>query len=514
MSNLPRLANQPVVVGAGLAGLMTALHMAPCPVIVMSPAPLGFEASSAWAQGGVAASVGPDDEAALHVADTLAAGDGLCEEAAASRILGAASLAIESLVAIGARFDRDAAGVLKLGLEAAHGRRRIVHAEGDATGREIMRAVIAAVRACPSITVLEGVAGRRILTHAGRVTGVLAARLSDDGGAIPVLLPTSRVIIATGGIGGLFAQSTNPAGCFGMGLAMAARAGARLSDLEFVQFHPTALDAPGTPVALVSEAVRGEGARLIDETGRRFMADVPGAELAPRDVVARAIWAEHQAGHQVYLDTRGLIPAGFATRFPTITEACHAHGIDPDREPIPVRTVEHYFMGGIEVDADGRSSVDGLWACGEAARTGLHGANRLASNSLLEAMVCARSVAASVVATPARAVRPARPALPPVPEPMPLRVIVSDALGVLRDRAGLLAGIEALLPLARGDSAQSDPALVALMIAVAALERTESRGGHYRTDWPKPDAAQARSHARTLAEALRIAERALAREPA
>jgi L-aspartate oxidase len=206
-----------------------------------------------------------------------------------------------------------------------------------------------------------------------------------------------------------------------------------------------------------------------------------------------------------------LITAGFATRFPTIAKACHAHGIDPDREPIPVRAVEHYSMGGIEVDAHGRSSVEGLWACGEAARTGLHGANRLASNSLLEAMVCARAVAASVAATPARSVRPAPSALPPASNPEPLRAIVSDALGVLRDRAGLLAGIEALLPLARGDGPRSDPALIALMIAVAALERAESRGGHYRTDHPKPDAAQAHSRARSLAEALAIAERAVAR---
>ena len=510
MSSLPRLSNQPVIVGAGLAGLMTALHLAPCPVIVLSPAPLGFEASSAWAQGGVAASVGPDDAADLHVADTLAAGDGLCDPVAAHRILAEAPAAIANLVAIGARFDRDAAGALKLGLEAAHGRRRIVHAEGDATGREIMRAVVAAVRACPSITVLEGVAARRIITSDGRVTGVLAA--GEGLSETPLVLPTSRVVIATGGIGGLFEQSTNPSGCFGMGLALAARAGAVLSDLEFVQFHPTALDAPGTPVALVSEAVRGEGATLVDETGRRFMRDVPGQELAPRDVVARAIWAEHQAGHQVYLETRGLIAAGFATRFPTISAACHAHGIDPDREPIPVRTVEHYHMGGITVDEHGRSSVEGLWACGEAARTGLHGANRLASNSLLEAMVCARTVAADVAARPARRGRAVVvPVLPAAPDPRPLRAIVSATIGVLRDRAGLIAGIEALLPLARDGGPHSDPALVALMIAVAALDRRESRGGHFRIDWEETDPWQARSRALTLADAMHMADYATTR---
>ncbi len=510
MSALPRLSNQPVIIGAGLAGLMTALHMAPCPVVVVSPAPLGREASSAWAQGGVAASVGPDDMAALHVADTLAAGDGLCDPEAARRILAEAPDAIANLVAIGARFDRDAAGALKLGLEAAHSRRRIVHAEGDATGREIMRAVIAAVRACPSITVLENVDARRLLTEDGSVVGVLAAR-----GDMPIVLPTSRVIVATGGIGGLFLQSTNPAGSIGMGIALAARAGAVLMDLEFVQFHPTALDAPGTPVALVSEAVRGEGAKLVDETGRRFMEDVPGQDLAPRDVVARAIWAEHRAGHQVYLETRGLVPAGFGTRFPTITAACHAHGIDPDREPIPVRTVEHYHMGGIAVDAEGRSSVTGLWACGEAARTGLHGANRLASNSLLEAMVCARAVAASVVSTAPRAVRTiTTPALPAKPEAAPIRVTVSEAVGVLRDRAGILAGIEALLPLVKADGPQSDPAIVALLIAVAALNRRESRGGHFRTDWVETDPWQARSRALTLRDALRMAEYATSRVPA
>ncbi len=502
-----RFAEAPVIVGAGLAGLMTALHMAPCPVTVLSPAPLGFEASSAWAQGGVAASVGPDDEAPLHLADTLAAGAGLCDIGAARRILDEAPRAIADLVAMGTRFDRDGSGALKLGLEAAHGRRRIVHAEGDATGREIMRAVIAAVRVCRSIEVMEGVDARRLLVREGRIVGVLAAR-----GDQAIHLPTSRVVIATGGIGGLFAQSTNPAGCFGSGLALAARAGAVLSDLEFVQFHPTALDAPGTPVALVSEAVRGEGAPLVDETGRRFMADVPGRELAPRDVVARAIWAEHQAGHQVYLDTRGLFPGGFAGRFPTIAAACHGHGIDPDREPIPVRTVEHYHMGGIAVDGDGRSSVEGLWACGEAARTGLHGANRLASNSLLEAMVCARAVAASVAAAPWRPVGAHSPVeLPPKPDPTPLRATVSETVGVLRDRTRLLAGLEILLPLARSGGLLGDPALVATMIAVAALDRRESRGGHYRTDWEASDPWQAKSRSLTMADALRMADHFTAR---
>ena len=490
-----------VIIGGGLAGLMTALNLAPRQVVVLSPTPLGTEASSVWAQGGVAASVGTDDDCGLHLADTLAAGDGLCDPAAARAILAAAPEAIDTLVAIGARFDRDAAGALALGLEAAHGRRRIVHASGDSTGREIMRAVVAAVRACPSITVLEDVEARRLLTQDGAVTGVLAAH-----GDAPITIATRQVVMASGGIGGLFTRSTNPARCFGQGLAMAARAGAALTDIEFVQFHPTALDTPGTPVGLVSEAVRGEGATLVDETGRRFMVGVPGAELAARDVVARAIWSELAAGHQTYLDARDRLSGGFARHFPTVAALCHAHGIDPDREPIPVRPAAHYHMGGIAVDAEGRSTLDGLWACGEVARTGLHGANRLASNSLLEAVVCARTVARSLEAMTMRPVSTPREVVLPVrQDPSTIRASVTDAVGVLRDRRGLQAGIATFLPLAKGTSAMADPALVAVMIAVAALERRESRGGHYRTDWPRREAT-ATSRAWTMRDALREAE--------
>jgi L-aspartate oxidase len=505
VSRAAALAGQPVVIGGGLAGLMTALYLAPRPVVVLSALPLGTEASSVWAQGGVAASVGPGDDPGQHLADTLKAGDGLCDPVAARKILDAAPDAIAKLVAIGACFDRDAAGVLQLGLEAAHGRRRIVHAAGDSTGREIMRAVTAAVRACPNITVLDGVEARRLLTKDGRITGVLAVQ-----GEMPFVLATGQAVMATGGIGGLFSRSTNPAGCFGQGLAMAAEAGAALADLEFVQFHPTVLDMPGTPAGLVSEAVRGEGAKLVDETGRRFMADVPGGELAPRDVVARAIWAELAAGHQTYLDARGIVPGGFASHFPGVAALCHAQGIDPDREPIPVRPAQHYHMGGIAVDIAGRSSVEGLWACGEVARTGLHGANRLASNSLLEAVVCARAVAESIAGTAAgsitnaRAVASAHVALPAAPDPSAVRHIVTNAAGVLRDRQGLLAGLRALLPLALGNGPASGPALTGLMIVTAALERRESRGAHCRTDWPTHDAS-AKSRSFTLAEVWNLA---------
>ncbi|HEY0185121.1 MAG TPA: L-aspartate oxidase [Rhodopila sp.] len=474
----------PVIVGGGIAGLMTALCLAPMPVVVIAKAPLQTEASSAWAQGGIAAAVGADDDPALHLADTLAAGDGLCDETVALRITAAGPAAIETLLRYGAAFDRDPGGALRLGLEAAHSRRRIVHATGDGSGREIMRALAAAVRQTPSITVLEGLEVRRLMLEDGGVSGVLAAS-----GSGAVLLPTSRVVLATGGAGGLYLHTTNPRGSFGQGLALAARAGAALVDMEFVQFHPTALDVGGHPLTLVSEAVRGEGATLIDESGTRFMRDVPGAELAPRDVVARAVWRHLGDGHRVFLDASAALGSGFARHFPAIAAACAASGIDPATQPIPVRPAAHYHMGGIAVDAQGRSAVPGLWACGEVAGTGLHGANRLASNSLLEAVAGAGWVAESLAGAPSGRDRPQMvPGVPAAADPEPVRPILSHAGGVLRERGPLAAAIASLLPLADSTRAASDPALVAMLIAVAALQREESRGGHFRSDFPQSDA--------------------------
>ena len=478
----PPVTTPPVIIGAGLAGLMTALRLAPTPCIVLSKAPLGTEASTAWAQGGVAASLGADDTPSLHLADTLAAGDGLCDPRAAQAIVNAGPAAIAALERLGVQFDRDPSGAIALGQEAAHGRRRIAHAAGDATGQEIHRALIAAVRATPSITVLEHYDARRLIVIEGSIAGVLA--VGPDG---PVTLATSRVVIATGGAGGLYTHTTNPAGSFGQGLALAARAGALLRDMEFVQFHPTALAGDTDPLRLISEAVRGEGATLIDEQGHRFMATIPGAELAPRDVVARAIWHHRAAGHDVYLDARTALGPRFATRFPAIDALCHEHGIDPATMPIPVRPAAHYHMGGIAVDAHGRATLPGLWACGEAACTGMHGANRLASNSLLEAAVCAGWVASDVRDAPSTAAPCAWTGpIPPAADATTVRPIVSRGAGVLRDADGLSAAIAALRPLARSSGPAADPALVGLLIAEAALRRRESRGAHSRTDFPDP----------------------------
>jgi len=474
------LAGQPIIIGAGLAGLMTALHVSPEPVIVLAKAPLASASASAWAQGGIAAAFGRDDSATLHASDTITCGDGLCNPHVVERITCVARSAVEDLVRHGVVFDRNADGEFKLGLEAAHSRRRIVHALGDGTGREILRALTEAVRQTPSITVLEDVEARRLFVEGGKLVGVLA--LARRG---PLLLPSSRVIIATGGIGGLYCATTNPLGSIGQGLALAARVGAALIDMEFVQFHPTALDVGIDPMPLVSEAVRGEGAVLIDDTGERFMAREARAELQPRNIVARAVWRHLSQGHRVFLDARAALGADFAARFPGIAAACRTADIDPSTTPIPVRPGAHYHMGGIAVDDQGRTSVDGLWACGEAAATGLHGANRLASNSLLEAAVCAHWVAKSVSGTTAQ--REGK--LPPVAVPQtadagPVREIMARYVGVLRDRAGLRGAIEALRPIAFSTGAAADAATVGLMIATAALLREESRGGHFRTDFP------------------------------
>jgi L-aspartate oxidase len=474
----------PVIIGGGLAGLMTALALAPQPVLLLTGAPLGLQSSSVLAQGGIAASIGADDDASLHLKDTRVAGDGLCDEAVAAAILAAAPAAIEQLVRLGVVFDRDASDNIALGLEAAHSRHRIVHAGGDATGRDIIRALARKARETPSITVIEATTAQRLMVEDNAVTGVLGHT-----GRGPVLFATDRVIIATGGIGGLFLHGTNPAGSFGQGLALAARAGAVMADLEFIQFHPTALDSGSFPLKLISEAVRGEGAVIIDENGDRFMADVPGAELAPRDIVARAVWRHMAAGHRVFLDARNVRGLDFARRFPAITALCREAGIDPVTQAIPVRPAAHYHMGGISVDRAGRTSIHGLWACGEAANTGLHGANRLASNSLLEAAVCggwvAKDVLEDIAATSSIRRRDLTLADGEIDsDPTSVRPILSRAAGVLRNGEGLRAAARALYPLAVSRQPASDPAIVGLMIAIAALRRQESRGAHARTDFP------------------------------
>ncbi|MDD2794441.1 L-aspartate oxidase [Acidocella sp.] len=466
----------PVIIGGGAAGLMAALCLAPRPVVLLCGGTLGFETASGWAQGGVAAAVGPDDDFAMHTQDTLSAGAGLCDAAVVRRIIEAGPWAIDFLTRRGADFGRHANGTLALGLEAAHSRRRIVHAK-DATGAEVMRVLINAVRAAEHITIHEHTLVTELAVRGNRVCAVHAA---TPAGALSIA--TTCAVIATGGAGGLFAHTTNPLGATGTGLALAARAGADLRDMEFVQFHPTALSCGLDPMPLVSEAVRGEGAVFIDNAGTRFM---NGLDLAARDIVARAVAAKYAANDSVFLDARRVPPK----KFPGIFTTCRAQGIDPATQPIPVRPAAHYHMGGIAVNADCESSVTGLFACGEAAATGLHGANRLASNSLLEAMVTGRIVAQAVSGRTAEATDAPLPARQASRQAPVVREICSQSLGIYRNAPELEAAVARLRPLA----AQSDAALVALLMAQSALRRRESRGAHTRADFPHTDPAQATS---------------------
>ncbi|MFE1600116.1 L-aspartate oxidase [Methylobacterium sp. ID0610] len=486
-----------LVVGAGIAGLATALRLAPLPVTLITSAPLGEGTATAWAQGGIAAALGADDGPALHAADTLAAGAGLTDPEVAQRVATSAPGLVGWLSDLGLAFDRGADGGLALGLEAAHGRRRIVKAGGDATGHAVLATLARAAAACPSIAVVIGRATALAQDAAGRVAGL---RASFGGESID--LPARAVVLATGGLGGLYRATTNPAGAVGSGLALAAGIGAVLRDVEFVQFHPTAIAAGGDgPLPLATEALRGEGAVLVDAAGERVMAGIAGAELAPRDVVARAIFGRTRRGEAVFLDARRL---DVARRFPTVDALCRAAGIDPATTPIPVRPAAHYHMGGIRVDGRGRSSIPGLWACGEVASTGLHGANRLASNSLVEAMAFADFVAADIRNA---ALRPGRitpaPAPPPAPPALPeIRRIMEAEVGLVRHEEGLTRAVGRLAALA---AAGSPEACVGLLVATAALERRESRGAHWREDHPGQRAP--RSTEITLAQALHRAAR-------
>lgn len=510
-----------VVVGAGLGALYAALNLAPHPVLMISPERLGGGASSAWAQGGVAAAMGLSDSAESHAADTVRAGAGIVDPAVAASVTAEAREHILSLTALGTPFDRLPDGGYVLSREAAHGMARVVRVGGDQAGARIMRALVAQVRATPSIQVLEGVAATGLRTGDGRVIGVGVQRLSG-GGSAPCLIRGAACLLAGGGSGGLYALTTNPARIRGEVIGMAARAGAVIADAEFVQFHPTAIDCGEDPTPLATEALRGEGALLVNRLGERFMVPLhPDAELAPRDVVARAIFAQAQAGLRPMLDTRAALGDRILTGFPAVAEACARAGIDPLREPIPVAAAAHYHMGGIETDAEGRASLAGLWVCGEAGSTGLHGANRLASNGLLEALVfarrCARGIRAGLGTAPAEAGPVALPDLPAGALPDPalvarLRRVMTADVGVIREAAGLrraLAGIAAVEAAQPGCAALRNMTATATLIAAAALMREESRGAHYRADFPAPAEGAGRRSRMTLAQALEIRARTL-----
>lgn len=500
------------IVGGGLAGLFCALKLSPRPVTVISAAPLGEGASSAWAQGGIAAAVAEGDSAEAHAADTIEVGGGIVDEDIALGLAREAGARIHDLLRYGVPFDRDLEGRLAVGREAAHSARRIVHVQGDMAGKAIIAALIDAVRKTPSIRVIEGYSAEALLTDGDAVTG-LQLRKANDVTAMPVLLASRAIVLATGGIGHLYAVTTNPAEASGQGLAIAARAGAVIADPEFVQFHPTALNVGRDPAPLATEALRGEGATLINGRGERFMlARDPLAELAPRDIVARGVFAEIAAGRGAYLDATKALGAKFATKFPTVYASCMAAGFDPATQPIPIAPAAHYHMGGIAVDRHGRTSLKGLWAGGEVSSTGAHGANRLASNSLLEAVVFAARIAEDIggntFAAPARLQASAKPsgAMPPHTGAN-LRAMMSSHVGVVRHGDQLLEAVQAFAAIEQntGNITLRNMATTALIVAASAWSRRESRGAHFRSDAPAEDPAQRNRTMTTLNEARSIA---------
>lgn len=516
-----------VVVGSGVAGLTTALRCAAAGLdtVVVTKARLD-DGSTRWAQGGIAAALGEGDTPEQHLDDTLVAGAGLCDEEAVRTLVTEGPDAVRRLITTGAHFDTTDSGDIALTREGGHHRRRIAHAGGDATGAEISRALVGAVREA-ALHTIENALVLDLLTDAeGRTAGV-SLHVMGEGqhdGVGAVRAPS--VVLATGGMGQVFSATTNPPVSTGDGVALALRAGAEVSDLEFVQFHPTVLflgaDSEGQQ-PLVSEAVRGEGAHLVDGDGVRFMLGQHElAELAPRDIVAKAItrrMIEHGAEH-MYLDARHFGARMWEQRFPTILAACRSHGIDPVTEPVPVAPAAHYASGGVRTDLRGRTTVPGLYACGEVACTGVHGANRLASNSLLEGLVFAERIAADIAG--ARPPRTEPAGSPDAGDPAPLlapeaRTAIQRAMtrgaGVLRSADSLAAAAEELEALHRDASAEAEGPggakavvpgvdawevtnllLVSRVLVAAAREREETRGCHWREDRPDRDDAHGRRH--------------------
>ncbi|HEY0939716.1 MAG TPA: L-aspartate oxidase [Steroidobacter sp.] len=479
-----------LIIGAGMAGLVTALNASERRVCVLAPAAFeGAETASDLAQGGIAAALGEEDSPALHLTDTLRAGSHHNLSAAAWYVCREAPAAVHYLAALGVPFSQEA-GEWSLHKEAAHSRARVLHVGGDATGAAIMNILRERVVAAPHIEVLSDARAIALLRDPIGVCGVAAVTAK----AQPLVVRARDVVIATGGIGGLYSRSTNPPEACGDGPAMALSAGARCDDLEFVQFHPTALDVDAAPLPLMTEALRGAGAQLIDDLGDRFVSKVhPLGELAPRDVVARAIFDAQARGRRVWLDATRLPGMKVSDAFRSVYRICRAYGIDADRAPIPVTPATHYHMGGIAVDLDGRTTLPRLWAVGEAACTGLHGANRLASNSLLEAVVLGRRLGQALnIELPEAQHREVQPVgigwdtTADWAAPRELREIMWRRMGLVRNARGIAEGLSLVTRLREQTpltaTLRRSRLLLAEQMMLAAARRLTSCGAHYRSD--------------------------------
>lgn len=507
--------NEVVIIGAGLAGLYTALKLAPAKVLVIAAKSLGSGASSLWAQGGIAAAIGEGDTPEAHTRDTIKAGGGLVDPEVAELVTADAKERIYDLLNYGVPFDKDLEGKLALAREAAHRANRIVHVEGDRAGSAIMSILIETVKNTPSIRILEGVEVHRLEATGNTKTAAHLWPSRAKGFGPGFRLKADHIVLATGGAGHLYALTTNPEMARGEGLAMAARIGAGIMDAEFVQFHPTAIDIGKDPAPLATEALRGEGAQLINKDGTRFMpAYHKDAELGPRDTVARAVYRERQAGRGAFLDCTGPMAERIEAHYPTVLKHCRYAGIDPATTPIPVAPAAHFHMGGVKTDLDGQTSVKNLWACGEVAATGLHGANRLASNSLLEVLVFGNRIALAVKtllkSQQQEAQQKAAPALTtqlieqhnkasPQPLSAPLntlRNLMFSNVGLERNKADLTAALEQmekLEPALIASERAANMLLTARFITRAALQRTASCGSHHRSDAIEPEERPAHS---------------------
>ena len=494
-----------VIVGGGVAGLTVALNLAPRKVCVITKSSLGVNTSSSWSQAGIAASIDKDDSNQQHLDDTLKTAKGLADEAVVKKIVSESASVIKDLEKIGVQFDKNPDGSFNLGLEGAHSHKRIVGSKGDSSGIEIMRGLINEVEKSEHITVLENVSIDSIMHEDNTIYGVIGRFTNNNIPNNHVVIQSSHIVLATGGLGGIFANTTNPRSSYGEGIALAAQVGATLSDMEFVQFHPTGLDFGLDPTPLATEAIRGAGAHLVNQNNERFMLGVhPEVELAPRDIIAQNIFQQLDQGNSVFLDCRNNIGGDFETRFPQVHSYCVKAEIDPAKDLMPIIPVAHYHIGGVKTDLTGRTSVEGLWCCGEVAATGVHGANRLASNSLLEALVFGKIVAEEINKQPfkqqsdvvsssfiktykekTRSKIRARKFI------WQLRSTMMRNLGIVRNQASIFKGLTEIIRIereSRGLSAKlNDMILVSKFIIVGAMKRAESRGCHLRFDYPNED---------------------------